>query len=104
MAALEAASRQHGPQVGKDRIRQAWPDISERLRQRWRRLTEDDVLFPGGSAAYLAGGAAGLCPDLDGFAAQWQRDKRFTPHMDAAMREMKYSGWKDAVRRTLTSG
>jgi len=51
MAALEAASRQHGPQVGKDRIRQAWPDISERLRQRWRRLTEDDVLFPGGSAA-----------------------------------------------------
>lgn len=55
MAALEAASRQHGPQVGKDRIRQAWPDISERLRQRWRRLTEDDVLFPGGSAAYLAG-------------------------------------------------
>ncbi len=55
-------------------------------------------------AAYLAGRAAGLCPDLDGFAAQWQRDKRFTPHMDAAMREMKYSGWKDAVRRTLTSG
>ncbi|RDV04614.1 glycerol kinase GlpK [Undibacter mobilis] len=53
-------------------------------------------------AAYLAGRAAGLCPDLDGFAAQWRLDKRFTPHMDVATREMKYAGWKDAIRRTLT--
>ena len=28
-------------------------------------------------AAYLAGRAAGLCPDLDGFAAQWRLDRRF---------------------------
>lgn len=55
-------------------------------------------------AAYLAGRAAGLCPDLDGFAAQWQLDKRFVPHMDAQTREWKYAGWKDAVRRTLTPG
>ncbi|HWK96493.1 MAG TPA: glycerol kinase GlpK [Pseudolabrys sp.] len=53
-------------------------------------------------AAYLAGRAAGLCPDLDGFAAQWQLDRRFSPHMDAQTRERKYAGWKDAVRRTLT--
>lgn len=53
-------------------------------------------------AAYLAGRAAGLCPDLDGFAAQWQLDRRFTPHMDLATRERKYAGWRDAVRRTLT--
>jgi glycerol kinase len=53
-------------------------------------------------AAYLAGRAAGLCPDLDGFAAQWQRDRRFEPKMEAATRENKYAGWKDAVRRTLT--
>ena len=54
-------------------------------------------------AAYLAGRAAGLCPDLDGFAGQWRLDRRFEPRMDASQRERKYSGWKDAVRRTLTA-
>ena len=54
-------------------------------------------------AAYLAGQAAGLCPDLDGFAAQWRLDRRFEPRMDASLRERKYSGWQDAVRRTLTA-
>ena len=54
-------------------------------------------------AAYLAGRAAGLCPDLDGFAAQWHLDRRFEPRMDPAMREKKYAGWKEAVRRTLTA-
>ena len=53
-------------------------------------------------AAYLAGRAAGICPDLDGFASQWRLDRRFTPRMDAAMRAAKYAGWKDAVARTLT--
>jgi glycerol kinase len=54
-------------------------------------------------AAYLAGRAAGICPDLDGFAAQWRLDRRFEPRLDAATRERKYSGWKDAVKRTLTA-
>ncbi len=54
-------------------------------------------------AAYLAGRAAGLCPDLDGFAARWRLDRRFEPHMDAGIRERKYAGWQDAVRRTLTA-
>jgi len=54
-------------------------------------------------AAYLAGRAAGVCPDLEGFAAQWRLDRRFEPRMDAQTRERKYSGWRDAVRRTLTS-
>jgi glycerol kinase len=54
-------------------------------------------------AAYLAGRRAGLCPDLDGFAAQWRLDRRFMPQMDAAIREHKYAGWRDAVRRTLTT-
>jgi glycerol kinase len=54
-------------------------------------------------AAYLAGRAAGLCPDLDGFAAQWRLDRRFQPKMDQPERELKYAGWRDAVRRTLTA-
>ncbi len=53
-------------------------------------------------AAYLAGRAAGICPDLDGFAKQWRLDRRFEPRMDEATRERKYAGWQDAVRRTLT--
>jgi len=53
-------------------------------------------------AAYLAGRTAGVCPDLDGFAAHWQLDRRFEPRIDPQTRERKYSGWCDAVRRTLT--
>jgi glycerol kinase len=53
--------------------------------------------------AYLAGRQAGICPDLDGFAAQWRLDRRFEPVMEQNRREAKYSGWKDAVARTLTA-
>jgi len=55
-------------------------------------------------AAYLAGRAAGLCPDLAEFAAQWRLGRRFEPKMDEITRAKRYSGWKDAIRRTLTSG
>lgn len=54
-------------------------------------------------AAYLAGRAAGVCPDLSGFAKQWRLARRFEPRMDASERERKYAGWKQAVRRTLTA-
>jgi glycerol kinase len=53
-------------------------------------------------AAYLAGRAAGVCPDLDGFAALWRRERRFEPRMDTTTRARKLAGWQDAVRRTLT--
>jgi glycerol kinase len=54
-------------------------------------------------AAYLAGRQAGLYPDLDGFAAEWALDRRFTPQMPEETRAHKYAGWKDCVRRTLSS-
>jgi glycerol kinase len=53
-------------------------------------------------AAYLAGFAAGLCPDLATFAAQWTCERRFIPQMDAATRERKWAGWRHAVKRTLS--
>jgi glycerol kinase len=53
-------------------------------------------------AAYLAGLSAGLCPGFDGFAAAWQRERRFEPRMDAETRARKWQGWRDAVSRTLT--
>jgi glycerol kinase len=54
-------------------------------------------------AAYLAGLSAGICPDIDGFVAAWQRDRRFEPQMERSARERKWRGWRDAVARTLTS-
>ena len=53
-------------------------------------------------AAYLAGRAAGLCPDIAGFSAGWRLDRRFVPQMDEATRERKWAGWRDAVRRSLS--
>jgi glycerol kinase len=55
-------------------------------------------------AAYLAGLKAGVCPDLAGFAARWQSERRFTPRMDAQTRARKWAGWQEAVRRTRTDG
>ncbi|MFT5629774.1 MAG: glycerol kinase [Gammaproteobacteria bacterium] len=53
-------------------------------------------------AAWLAGMRAGIYPDQSGFAAQWALDRRFEPAMDEATRDRRYTGWKDAVKRTLT--
>jgi glycerol kinase len=54
-------------------------------------------------AAYLAGRAAGLCPEPAQFAALWRSERQFRPAMDPAVRARKWAGWKDAVGRTLTS-
>ncbi|WP_340117417.1 glycerol kinase GlpK [Pelagibius sp. 7325] len=51
-------------------------------------------------AAYLAGLNQGLFADLDAVAAQWQSDARFEPRMEAAERDVRYAGWRDAVART----
>jgi glycerol kinase len=52
-------------------------------------------------AAYLAGLQAGLLPPPEKFAASWKRDKRFAPKMKPALREAKYAGWKEALRKLL---
>ena len=54
-------------------------------------------------AAWLAGMQAGVYPDRDAFAKGWALERRFEPAMDGAAREARYAGWKDAVRRTLSS-
>ena len=53
-------------------------------------------------AAYLAGLAAGVCPEPDAFAVQWTLQRRFEPTMDAATRDTRHAAWRDAVRRTRT--
>ena len=52
-------------------------------------------------AAYLAGCAAGVCPDPAAFARSWALQRRFVPQMSPAERASRYAGWQDAVRRTL---
>ena len=54
-------------------------------------------------AAYLAGLSAGILPKPAEFAKSWALDRRFTPAMEVATREAKYAGWKEAIRRTLTT-
>ncbi len=54
-------------------------------------------------AAWLAGMKAGVYPDREAFAQSWALDRRFSPAMDAATREAKVAGWRDAVRRTLSA-
>ncbi|MDF2982687.1 MAG: glycerol kinase, partial [Devosia sp.] len=54
-------------------------------------------------AAWLAGWKAGVWPDQQGFAERWALDRQFTPRMDEDERTRKLKGWRDAVRRTLSS-
>lgn len=53
-------------------------------------------------AAWLAGSAAGVWPDQDGFAERWALDRRFQPAMPAEVRQTALAGWQDAVARTLS--
>ena len=53
-------------------------------------------------AAYLAGMQVGFYPELEEFAKTWKRENRFTPKMPSSIRFKKLSGWKDAIKRTLS--
>ncbi len=53
-------------------------------------------------AAYLAGLAAGVCPEPETFAESWRLERRFEPRMDGATRRRKLDGWSDAVSRVKT--
>lgn len=53
-------------------------------------------------AAYLAGLSRSVCPPPTDFARSWALERRFTPAMDATVRQDKLARWKDAVARTLT--
>jgi glycerol kinase len=55
-------------------------------------------------AAYLAGLAQGILPPPDVFSKAWALDRRYEPAMDSATRARKFRGWRDAVRRTSSTG
>ena len=74
-------------------VRNDWPEHWETslaaLGRAW--LTPNDVFFVRSHF---------IPPDVD--AATWRLDRRFEPSMDEETRDRKWSGWQDAVRRTLT--
>ena len=53
-------------------------------------------------AAYLAGLAVGYWKDADEIKRCWTVDKVFKPKMPAKISYKLYSGWREAVERTLT--
>ncbi|MBN9073388.1 MAG: glycerol kinase GlpK [Rhizobiales bacterium] len=54
-------------------------------------------------AAWLAGSQAGVWPKAGDFARTWKLDRRFEPQMDDRERNARIKGWRDAVRRTLST-
>jgi len=51
-------------------------------------------------AAWLAGMRAGVYPTQEEFANTWALDAKFTPKMEKADRNRRYSGWQNAISRT----
>jgi glycerol kinase len=99
-AAFRAATvlRVDGGMTGSDVTMQFLADILAMPVER-PKVMETTAL----GAAYLAGRAAGLCPEPEVFAAQWTCARRWEPAMAADTRARKYAGWKDAVRRTFSA-
>ncbi|MEQ8332131.1 glycerol kinase GlpK [Nisaea sp.] len=54
-------------------------------------------------AAYLAGLRHAYFPAPAAMAEHWARERRFEPGMSMEVRDDLYAGWRDAVRRTLSS-
>ncbi len=52
-------------------------------------------------AAYAAGLAVGFWAAVEDLRVNWQKDKEWTPKMDAATRDKDYKLWKKAVTRTF---
>jgi glycerol kinase len=52
-------------------------------------------------AAYAAGLAVGVWSSLDELRRNWAEDRRWTPGLDAGIREARYAEWRKAVTRTL---
>jgi glycerol kinase len=95
-AAAETVLRVDGGMVASDWTLQFLADILDAQVDR-PAVLETTAL----GAAYLAGLAAGVCPKPEEFARTWRCERRFTPAMDAAAREPKLAGWRDAIRRVV---
>jgi glycerol kinase len=92
----ETVLRVDGGMVASDWTMQRLADILDAPVDR-PRVLETTAL----GAAWLAGRAAGVWPDMEAFARSWKRDRRFAPKMDAEARSAAIRAWRSAVERTL---
>ena len=95
-AARAATIRVDGGMSGNDWFCQFLADV---LDARVDRPTELETTALG--AAFLAGLATGVWPDLEAVAATWTRGAAFAPKMAAARRTEAVAGWQIALRRAL---
>jgi glycerol kinase len=95
-AARAATIRVDGGMAANDWFCQFLADV---LDARVERPTEIETTAVG--AAFLAGLATGVWPDLKAVAATWAMGAAFTPAMAAARRTQAVEGWRTALRRTL---
>jgi glycerol kinase len=86
--------RVDGGMTASDYTMQALADITAAPVDRPKNL-ESTAL----GAAYLAGLHCGLLPEPEKFAKRWKREKTFKPKMKSELREAKYQGWLDCVRK-----
>ena len=89
--------RVDGGMVASDWTMQRLADILDRPVHR-PQVLETTAL----GAAWLAGMHAGVWPDEKGFAATWKLNRCFEPTIESNTRLQIITGWRDAVRRTLT--
>jgi glycerol kinase len=61
------------------------------------KVTETTAL----GAAYLAGLAVGYWKNRSEICKKWNMDRKFHPSIEENKKEIKYKGWKKAVRRAL---
>jgi len=92
-----AALRVDGGMVANDWLMQFLSDIVD-LKVERPVVTETTAL----GAAYLAGVQAGVFDSFDDVSSNWQKDRSFTPAMDASERARLVAGWTKAVSRVRT--
>ena len=92
----QAVLRIDGGMVANDWAMQA---LADQLGSPVDRPTITETTAAG--AAYLAGLAAGLCPQPTDFAQQWVLEKRFEPRQSSEHTDALYVGWQCAVARLL---
>ena len=86
--------RVDGGMTASDFTMQALADITNAPVDRPRHLETTGL-----GAAYLAGLQAGLLPPPKEFSKHWKRQTTFKPKLPAGLREAKYQGWLDCVRK-----
>ncbi|MEM9715511.1 MAG: glycerol kinase GlpK [Pseudomonadota bacterium] len=96
MGASDAALRVDGGLVANDWAMQFLSDI---LGAKVDRPVHAETTALG--AAWVAGHAAGIYPDQDGFAESWALDRSFDPAMDQASSDARYAKWKAAIDATI---